>query len=126
VEKFGKSRPVPMRSVDDISSSVADGSMSESFLCSSLHLFYLIAPTTSSTSWCSHWFPVLCEIISRNSIDASSTTSTAVRQLAKDMLLRLCGGRQEEFRRVRDHYVLFGVQVTRFLLTNYSVLVAVC
>ena len=108
LEKLRKSKPLPSRSVDEISSSITDGRISDSFLCSSLDLFSHIAP--NSTSWCSHWFPVLCEIISRNSIDASSTTSTAMRQLAKDMLLRLCGDRQEDYRRVRDHYV-FGFQV---------------
>lgn len=101
---------MPSRSFDDMSSSVFDGKISDSFLCSCLDLFSLLAPSTNSTSWCSHWFPVLCEIISRNSIHASSATSTAMRQLAKEMLLRLCGNRQEDYRRVRDHYV-FGFQV---------------
>lgn len=119
LEKLGKSKPVPTRSVDDVSSSVTDGSFSGSFLCSSLNLFSLIAPETNSSSWCSHWFPVLCEIISRNSIDASSTTSTAMRQRAKEMLLRLCGGRHEDYRRVRDHYV-FGFQVIRCFFNNFS------
>ncbi len=117
LEKLGKSKPVPSRSVDETCSSITDGRISDSFLCSSLDLFSYIAPTVNSTSWCSHWFPVLCEIISRNSIDASLTTSTAMRQLAKKMLLRLCGERQEDYRRVRDHYV-FGIQVnvTRFII----------
>lgn len=110
LEKVGKTKPVPSQSADVMSSPVDDERVSDLFLCSSLDLLSLIAPTTNSASWCSFWFSVLCEIISRNSIDASSTTSASMRQLAKTMLLRLCGDRQEVYHRVRDHYV-FGFQV---------------
>ena len=111
LEKFGKTKPKPSQPVDDMMPSpVAEGT-AESFLCSSLDLFSLIAPTENSSSWCSYWFPVLCEIISRSSMDAVPTgKSNALRQLAKKMLLRLCGDRQEVNERVRDHYV-FGFQV---------------
>ena len=119
LEKLGKSKPVPSRSVDEISSSITDGRISDSFLCSSLDLFSHVAPTANSSSWCLHWFPVLCEIISRNSIAASSLTSTAMRQLAKEMLLRLCGDRQEDYRRVRDHFV-FGFQVKQYSFNLFS------
>jgi hypothetical protein len=105
LEKFGKSKPIPSKCDRGGESSFIEDGTRESFLCSSLDLLSLIAPTTGEPTWCDDWFSVLCEIISRN-----SGTSTTVLRLARSMLQRLCGGRQEVYHRVRDHYV-FGIQV---------------
>jgi hypothetical protein len=105
LEKFGKSIPIPSTCDRGGESSFIEDGTRESFLCSSLDLLSLIAPTTGEPKWCDDWFSVLCEIISRN-----SGTSTTVLRLARSMLQRLCGGRQEVYHRVRDHYV-FGIQV---------------
>mmetsp|Transcript_5230 Transcript_5230/g.11836 ORF Transcript_5230/g.11836 Transcript_5230/m.11836 type:complete len:3618 (-) Transcript_5230:38-10891(-) len=122
LEKFGKSKPMPSQLNDDesISSTVADGTK-ESFLCSSLDLFSLLAPKRKSTSevpdrtaWSSEWFSVLCEII-------STGTSTMLRNLAKTFLHRLCGDRQEIYHRVRDHYV-FGFQFRKLLQRSQDIL----
>jgi len=112
LDKFGKSKPISSRQEDDdfLSSSAMADETREQFLCSSLDLFSLLAPKMKSTSkmtgppaWSSEWFSVLCEII-------STGTSHVLRHLAKSMLQRLCGGRQEIYHRVRDHYV-YGFQV---------------
>ena len=113
LEKFGKSKTTSSHLEDEdfsSSSAVADGSK-DSFLCSSLDLFSLLVPNGRASSglsdapsaWSPDWFSVLCEII-------STSTSHVLRHLAKSMLQRLCGGRQEIYHRVRDHYV-FGFQV---------------
>lgn len=122
MEKLGKSQPLPFHRDDSESSSaVSDGERNE-FLYSSLHLFSLLAPTMksatdmadSSPAWSLEWFSVLCEIISTGS-------SSALRHLAKSMLQRLCGGRQEVYHRVRDHYV-FQFQFRKLLQTSRDIL----
>lgn len=66
-----------------------------SLICESLHLFSLIA---SSQKWGSdEWYPVLCAIITGGSL--------TLRNLAKHFLQQLCGGNQELYHRIRDHYV---------------------
>lgn len=111
-EKLGKSTPVSsseFESEDSLFPSASADNSRDAFLSSSLDLFSLIAPKRKSldsdvSAWSSDWFSVLCEII-------STSTSALLRQLAKSMLQRLCGGRQEVYLRVRDHYV-FGFQVS--------------
>ena len=111
LEKFGKSKPMSMRLEEDdsLSASMDSDGTDEAFLYSSLDLFSLLAPKMKSTkevsskAWSSEWFSVLCEII-------STGTSSVLRHLAKAMLLRLCGGCQGTYHRVRDHYV-YGFQV---------------
>ncbi len=102
--KFGKTLHQSSFQLSSDSSSIEYGTK-ETFLCSSLDLLSLIVPTTGSPKWSDDWFSVLCEIIGRN-----SGISSTVLRLARSMLLRLCGGRQEVYHRVRDHYV-FGIQV---------------
>jgi hypothetical protein len=113
LDKFGKSQPMPSQLSSDSFSfedgtkekSMRHGDLFQEAACYSLDLLSLIVPTTGTPKWCDGWFSVLCEIISRN----SGTTST-VSRLARSMLQRLCGGRQEVYHRVRDHYV-YGIQV---------------
>jgi hypothetical protein len=118
--KFGKSLHQSSSQLSSDSSSIEYGSK-ETFLCSSLDLLSLIVPTTGSPKWSDEWFSVLCEIISRN-----SGISSTVLRLARSMLLRLCGGRQEVYHRVRDHYV-FGIQVIDALwFSGFSLCHRVC
>lgn len=119
LEKFGILKPIPPNSNIGDSSSGDDGAK-DSFLSSSLNLFSLIAPTTGSSKWCTAWFPVLCEIISRSNA-ASMETSTTVVRLARSMLQRLCGDRIEVYRRVRDHYV-FGIQFRKLFQRAQDIL----
>ena len=111
VEKLGVelSSSLEVESEDSLFPSACADNSREALLSSSLDLFSLIAPKRRSlnsdvSAWSSDWFSVLCEII-------STSTSALLRQLAKSMLQRLCGGRQEVYMRVRDHYV-FGFQVS--------------
>ncbi|KAL7543894.1 hypothetical protein ACHAXR_013387, partial [Thalassiosira sp. AJA248-18] len=118
LEKLGKSKPIERFGLDEddslSSSAVADGTK-DSFLCSSLDLFSLLPMKRNSTSGVSSaWSPVLCEII-------STSTSHVLRHLAKSMLQRLCGGRQEIYHRVRDHYV-FGFQFRKLLQRSQDIL----
>eukprot|EP00804_Cyclotella_cryptica_P018056 CCRYP_008325-RE/>CCRYP_008325-RE protein AED:0.09 eAED:0.09 QI:596/0.96/0.92/1/1/0.92/26/363/4715 len=82
-----------------------------SLISESLLLFSLVA---SSQKWGSNWFPVLCAII-------STCGSSALRQLAKKFLQQLCGGRQDVYHRVRDHYV-YGYQFRKLLVQSTVVL----
>ena len=84
LEKFGKSTPLPIQLNDDDSLPSTDGTK-ESFLCTSLDLFSLLAPKRKSSSevtdtmpWTADWFSVLCQII--------STGTLAQRHFAKSML----------------------------------------
>ena len=107
-EKFGRAQPTS-RSEDDLMD-VADGS-AELLLCESLDLFSFIVPKRKSSSasvWSLDWFSILCEIISGDS-------SITLRSLAKKMLQRLCGFRNDIYHKVRDHYV-FGFQYSNLLL----------
>ncbi|KAL7555193.1 hypothetical protein ACHAWF_018842 [Thalassiosira exigua] len=125
LEKFGRSKPRASAHIDgdDASlstSSVADGT-GASFLCAALDIFSLLAPkskpsssTANASSWPSEWFSVLCEII-------STSSSHVLRYLAKSMLQRLCGGRQDVYHRVRDHYV-FGFSFRKLLQQSYDIL----
>lgn len=113
-EKFGRDQPTS-RSKDDLHD-VADGT-TELLLCESLDLFSFIAPNRKPSSvsvWSLDWFSILCEIISGDS-------STALRSLAKKMLQRLCGFRNDIYHKVRDHYV-FGFQYSKLLLQSRDIL----
>ena len=119
MEKFGRSTPLSTESDHD-DFDLAD-EKTESFLCSSLDLFSLLASKRSSSrdkadtpAWSSDWFSVLCEII-------STGASPMLRQLAKSMLQRLCGDRQEVYLRVRDHYV-FGFRFRKLLQSSQDIL----
>lgn len=119
LEKFGILKPIPSNSNSGDSSSVYNGAK-YSFLSSSLNLFSLIAPTTGSSKWCTVWFSVLCEIISRSNA-ASMEASTTVVRFARSMLQRLCGDRIEVYHRVRDHYV-FGIQFRKLIQRAQDIL----
>ncbi|KAL9190922.1 hypothetical protein ACHAXT_000628 [Thalassiosira profunda] len=121
LERLGMSKPMPGMDDDNYesSSSVADGSR-DSFLSSTLDLFSLLAPKRKADgdgsdqgSWSSDWFSVLCEMI-------SNSTSSAVRNLAKLMLQRLCGD-YATYHRIRDHYI-FGFQVGDLFAVRFIVL----
>jgi hypothetical protein len=117
--KFGKSVHQSSSQLSSDSSSIEYGTLA--VLCSSLDLLSLIVPTTGSPKWSDDWFSVLCEIISRN-----SGISSTVLRLARSMLLNLCGGRQEVYHRVRDHYV-FGIQVILALwFSGFSLCYRLC
>uniref|UniRef100_A0A7S2EA45 GRF-type domain-containing protein n=1 Tax=Ditylum brightwellii TaxID=49249 RepID=A0A7S2EA45_9STRA len=69
-------------------------------------------PASSSTemsNWSTDWFSLLCEIISTNSPNKANLRNTA-----KKMLKRLCGGRRAVYHRVRDHYI-FRIQFWNLL-----------
>ena len=119
LERLGMSKPMPGMDDDnhESSSSVADGSR-DSFLSSTLDLFSLLAPKRKADgdgsdqgSWSSDWFSVLCEMI-------SNSTSSAVRNLAKLMLQRLCGD-YATYHRIRDHYI-FGFQVGDLFAVRFN------
>lgn len=115
LEKLGKAKPVTVIDDEDsLTSSVADGTR-DSFLNASLELFSLLpVQMKSSSGVSSSWSPVLCEII-------STSPSDVLRHLAKSMLQRLCGGRQDIYHRVRDHYV-FGFQFRKLLQQSQDIL----
>jgi hypothetical protein len=80
----------------------------------SLFLFSLAASSQKWGSEDSHWFPVLCAIISTGG-------SSVLRHLAKKFLQQLCGGRQDLYHRIRDHYV-YGYQFRKLLHQSEGVL----
>ena len=89
----------------------------ELLLHESMDLFSNIASkrnVTTEPSWSMDWFPILCEIISGDS-------GTTLRVLAKKMLQRLCGFRNDIYQKVRDHYV-FGFQYGELLLQSCDIL----
>ncbi len=113
-EKLG--RAIPASRSDDDFLDVANGT-TELLLCESMDLFSYIAPKRKSSDslvWSKGWFSILCEIISGDS-------GTTLRALAKKMLQRLCGFRNDIYHKVRDHYV-FGFQYSKLLLQSCEIL----
>ena len=113
-EKLGRALP-SSRSEDEFLD-VANGT-TELLVCESMDLFSYIAPKRKSSDsqvWSKGWFSILCEIISGDS-------GTTLRALAKKMLQRLCGFRNDIYHKVRDHYV-FGFQYSKLLLQSCEIL----
>lgn len=81
-----------------------------SLISESLYLFSLVA---SSQQQSEQWYPVLCAIITGG--------SSTLRQLAKRCLQQLCGGNQDLYHRIRDHYV-YGYQFRKLLMQSEGVL----
>jgi hypothetical protein len=107
--KLGKTDHPVVSKCCNASSESASGTAA--ILSEALYLFSLVASSQSHLG--SDWYPVLCAIINGG--------SPALRHLAKKCLQQLCGGSQDMYHRIRDHYV-YGYQFRKLLRQSEGLL----